>query len=333
MIKLIVDRDIPFIENSLKGWCNPIYLSGREINREALNDAEGLLIRTYTQCNASLLEGSNIKFIATGTIGTDHIDSDYCKSHGITVCNAPGCNAPGVAQYVWSALAALDVNPKGLKIGVVGKGHVGSIVAEWGRRLGAEVIVCDPPRRDGGEKDENYVSLEELLTTADVVTLHTPLTKKGDYPTYHLLSDREFQMMRPGAILINASRGGVVDTDALRRVLKAKKIRGVIDTWEWEPEIATDLLPLVEIATPHIAGYSHEGKQRATRMILEGAGKYFGVTPDTTGLAGAYIPPKTLTMQKILSSYDPRKDMADLLASPAEFLKLRDTYHFRHEVE
>jgi len=331
--EIIIDRDIPFIKGRTEAWSHPRYLAGREITRHRLGDAVGLLIRTYTHCDASLLEGSEIRFIATATIGTDHIDLDYCRSRGITICNSPGCNAPGVAQYVWSSIAALGIDPKGMKVGVVGKGNVGGIVTEWGRRMGSEVLVCDPPREADGLADEQYVTLEEILGKSDIVTLHTPLTRQGEWPTYHMIGRRELSLMRKGTILINASRGGVVDSEALRDALQKGDIRAVIDTWEGEPDIDPTLLKLPEIATFHIAGYSYEGKQRATRMVLEAAGRYFGVSPDTSGLEGTYTAPEKLSPDRILASYDPRRDMAALKGNPKDFLKLRDNYNFRHEVK
>lgn len=329
--EIIIDSDIPFIRGRVESWSEPRYLAGRDITRESLGNARALLIRTYTRCNAELLEGSKIEFIATATIGTDHIDLDYCRQAGITVCDSPGCNAPGVAQYVWSAVAALGISPEGLTTGVVGKGNVGSIVTEWGRRLGSDVIVCDPPRQKAGHTDEEYLPLDEILCRSDIVTLHTPLTRKGDSATYHLIDAEALSLMKPGAILINAARGGVVDTVALKNALAEGRIRAIIDTWEHEPDIDASLLPLVDIGTFHVAGYSHEGKQRATRMIIEAAGRHFNITPDTTGLAGPHISPSAINAEGLLASYDPRRDMALLTADPSKFLHLRDNYDFRHE--
>lgn len=303
------------------------------IDRAAVKDADALIVRTRTRCGAPLLEGSAVKTVATATIGTDHIDLDWCTANGITVRNAPGCNAPGVALYVWASMLRNGFRPSESILGVVGMGHVGSIVAQWGRRLGAEVLVCDPPRREAGHADVKYLPLEEVLRRCDAVTLHTPLTRSGDHPTFHLINDESLACLKPGAILVNAARGEVCDTQAVVKAIRDRRIgKAIIDTWEGEPEPDPTLLALADVATCHIAGYSVEGKQRATRMALEAVRDTLGVEVDLSGLCGPYEEPTELTPERITAAYDPAEMTASLKAAPASFETLRNSYPLHSEI-
>ncbi len=331
-MKVIVDNKIPFIKGRLEAIGEVIYANPDAIDRDMVKDADALIIRTRTRCTEELLAGSSVKLIATETIGTDHIDIPWCEAHGITVENAAGCNAPGVAQYVWSALLRNGFNPEVNVLGLVGKGHIGTIIADWGRRLGAKVIVNDPPREKAGLKDEDYMPLDQLLSQSDAVTLHTPLTKSGDDPTFHLISSRELSLMKPGAILVNAARGPVADNPAVSRWIETEGGRAVIDVWEGEPELDRKLLSQALVATPHIAGYSREGKERATRMALEAVERKFGVSLDKSGLEGEYVSPSgTIDPEKIVNSYDPAEDTARLRRTPDRFEQLRGDYDYRPE--
>ena len=304
-MKIIVDEKVPFIEGRIKD-AETVMLPASCIDRDAVRDADALIIRTRTRCDESLLAGSGVRMIATATIGTDHIDRDWCEANGITVRNAPGCNAPGVALYVWSCLLRTGFDPSRHTLGVAGCGNVGSIVAQWGRRLGARVLVCDPPRRDAGFSDHEYLDLRELLQESDAVTLHTPLTHDGAYPTFHMMGTDALGMMRKGATIVNAARGEVIDTRALIAAIGDGRIgKAIIDTWENEPDIDRHLLGMADIATCHIAGYSVEGKQRASRMALEALHETLGITIDTKGLQEAYKEPYSLSPDMILSHYDP----------------------------
>lgn len=333
-MKFIVDNKIPFIEGRLEKAGEVIYADPAAITPDLVKEADALIIRTRTRCDESLLSGSNVSLVATATIGTDHIDTPWCESHGITVENAAGCNAPGVAQYVWSSLLRNGFDPQRHTLAVVGKGNIGSIVVDWGHRLGAKVIVCDPPRSRRGLADEEYLTLDEVLTQADAVTLHTPLTKEGEDATLHLISGRELALMKQGAILINAARGPVVDNVAWREWAEAGKGKAVVDVWENEPDIDLRLLRVAAVATPHIAGYSREGKERATRMALEAVERKFGLNLDTSGLEGSYIPPSgTLEPRKITASYDPSVDTGHLRQTPEAFEQLRSDYAYRREMK
>lgn len=273
--RIIIENKIPFIKGRLEEIADVEYLSPDEFSSTAIADADALIVRTRTRCNAQLLDKSRVKFIATATIGTDHIDTQWCRQKGITLRNAPGCNAPAVAQYVWASILHLGIDPRQITIGIVGCGNVGSIVAEWGERLGAKVLICDPPKAIlEPHNAHKYIDLDDMLPQCDIVTLHTPLTKTGDHPTYHLISAPQLSLMRPGAVLINAARGAVTDTTALLEYSDSKHLKLVIDCWEGEPFISHELLQKAIIATPHIAGYSIEGKQRATRMVVEATFEY-----------------------------------------------------------
>lgn len=331
-MKIIIDNKIPFIRQRLEPVAEVVYADPAEFTPELVKDADALIVRTRTICDAALLEGSSVRLIATATIGMDHIDKSWCEENGITVANAIGCNAPGVAQYVWAALLRNGFDPKKHTLGVIGKGHIGSIVTDWGRKLGAKVIVCDPPRERAGLTDENYLPLDDVLRESDAVTLHTPLIRGGIDNTFHLIEYHELELMKDGAILVNAARGPVVDNEDMGSAAATGKIKAVVDVWEGEPVIDLTLLEEAMTATPHIAGYSHEGKERATRMVLEAVEKAFGVTVDKSGLEADYTAPEKISSpQVILLSYDPADDTSALRSAPSEFEKLRSEYEYRRE--
>lgn len=331
-MKIIADKNIPFLAGRLPEG-ELIQLPAAEINAEAVREADALIVRTRTRCDATLLKDSNVRLIATATIGTDHIDLKWCKANGITVRNAPGCNAPGVALYVWSCLLRNGFDPEKDTLGLVGCGNVGGIVAEWGEKLGARVLVCDPPRKEKGLTDREYLTLEEVLSQSDAVTLHTPLTRDGEHPTFHLINKDSLSHLKPGAILVNAARGEVTDTDSLVEAIGNGLIRNaIIDTWEGEPNIDKRLLALATAATTHIAGYSVEGKQRATRMALEAVGEELGIPVDLSGLQGAYKTPAELTQDTIMAHYDPREMTQALKQAPDSFEKIRNAYSLHSEI-
>lgn len=333
--KLIVDENIPFIKGRLEPHFDVTYVDQFGFTPELVKDADALVIRTRTRCNEELLSGSKVGLIATATIGTDQIDIPWCESNGITVRNAPGCNAPGVAQYVWSSLLRNGFNPEYMTLGIVGCGNVGSIVAEWGEGLGARILVYDPPKQERGEAlkgSARFVgNLPDMIAECDAVTLHTPLTKQGKYPTFHLFGANEIHAMKRGSILVNAARGAVLHTMEAVSALKQMDITPVIDTWEGEPSFNTRLFNIAEIATFHIAGYSRQGKQRATRMVIEALEEHFGTDIDKSGLAGAYIPGAEIDAKTIVESYNPYVDTDMLRRDPYDFDILRANYDYRDE--
>lgn len=274
-MKIVADKHIPFLEGVFEPYAEVVYIDGRAINHDDIVDADALIIRTRTICNAGLLDGTKVRMIATATIGTDHIDLDYCREHGIEVHNAEGCNAGGVLQYVFSALYGVAAR-KGIKlddatIGIVGVGHVGKKVEEMARYLGFNVLLCDPPRA-AAEGGDGFCSLEFLLANSQVVTMHVPL----DETTRGMADEDFFMLMPPGSIFINAARGEVLDDEALIQAIP-KLGAVVIDTWNHEPDVNRDLLEMVDIATPHIAGYSYQGKQNATASAVQSVARHFGI--------------------------------------------------------
>lgn len=324
-MKVIVDQKIPYIKETIERIADEVlFLPGDGFTKDAVKDADALIVRTRTICNRDLLEGSQVKFIATATIGYDHIDTEYCREAGITWTNCPGCNAGSVEQYVHSVLLLLR-SEKGLElenatIGVVGVGHVGSRVARMAENLGMRVLRNDPPRADKGEL--GFVGLETIAHECDVITFHTPLNREGKYATYHLANEEFLFSLKRTPYLINSSRGEVVDTASLLAALSAGKVKdAVIDTWEYEPEISRELMSVAFLATPHIAGYSADGKANATRMSLEALCRFFDIKTDFT-----ILPPEGP------SGYDPTRDSEWLKASPEKFEWFRGNYPLRREV-
>lgn len=330
-MKIIVDEAIPYIRGRFPEDAEVEYLPGGEISRENVTDADALIIRTRTKCNAGLLEGSGVKLIATATIGTDHIDEDWCRQAGIIVRNAPGCNAPGVAQYLFSSLLRMGFNPDRETLGIIGYGNVGHIVASWAKEMDIKTLISDLPRQDAGFKDAPYLSQEEVLEKSDAVTLHVPFTTEGPYSTRHLIGRKEMEMMKNGAILVNTSRGGVVDEKGWKEFIREGKLKGVVDVWENEPAIDSELLKLTGIATPHIAGYSLEGKKRATSMALSALKNELGVEVDLSGLECEPLPDGIISKESILKSYNPENDSKALKESLQNFEQLRNKYEYRHE--
>lgn len=341
VLNIIIESNIPFIKGILEPVAHVRYLSPEQFTPEAVKDADALIVRTRTRCDASLLADSRCSFIATATIGTDHIDLDYCQRRGITVVNAPGCNAPAVAQYLFASIAQVIDRPiDTYTIGIVGVGHVGKIVEQWARQLGMRVLLCDPPRADV-ECSNNFVSLEAVANQADIITFHTPLTKDGNYPTYHICGNTFVKWLRNTPIVINCARGGVFDTQAVLTAFDAGIISSlIVDCWESEPLPNRDMLAKATIATPHIAGYSREGKIRATSMALRALSAHFGLGDIDVSEKVPAGAADEVTIEEISNSYNPLIDTTALKATlnltdkalSAEFEHLRNTYNYRHEV-
>lgn len=338
-MKVIVDNKIPYIKGIIERIADEVvYLPGNAFTPQEMKDADALIVRTRTLCNRDLLEGSRIKFIATATIGFDHIDTAYCQEAGITWTNCPGCNASSVEQYVHSVLLLLkrekNLCLEGATIGVVGVGHVGSKVATMASKLGMRVLLNDPPRADKGE--EGFVDLQTIARECDVITFHTPLNREGVYRTFHLADEAFFNQLERSPYIINSSRGEVVETQALLRALEKGQVKeAVIDTWENEPDIDLTLLQEAFIATPHIAGYSADGKANATRMSLEALCRFFGIE------ANFKIVPPSLSEDMVWSEdketaylqlYNPMRDSEWLKAEPEKFEWFRGNYPLRREL-
>ena len=372
-MKFIIDDKIPYIKGVLEPHAEVVYLPGDSISKQDVRDADGLIVRTRTSCDAALLKGSRIRFIATATIGYDHIDTAFCESAGIAWTNAAGCNAQSVAQYVASAVVALSVKYKfDLKtktIGIVGVGNVGKLVAKLCETLGMKALLNDPPREEREGKN-NFVSLQQIKEEADIITFHTPLTKEvnypipfwrkfvcacanpnhigtsyklapnqGNYPTYHLADDFFFSDLKKKPIIINSARGEIIETSALKNALAKGKLSGtVIDCWENEPEIDLKLLEKINIATPHIAGYSADGKANATSMSVQAVSQFFHLGLNDWKVDSLPAPENpVIYMEKedvtkaVLHSYNILRDDAELRKNPALFEELRGNYPLRRE--
>ena len=358
-MKLVIDDKIPFMRGQAERLGTAVYLPGAAITAADVRDADALIVRTRTRCDARLLEGSRVKFIATATIGYDHLDTAWLAQHGIAWTNCPGCNARSVAQYVESALlllqraGRLSLNSS-TTMAIVGVGHVGTQVALMARRLGVSLLLCDPLRLQGrggvvegsaaagGIADARCsATLADVCRQADIITFHTPLTRQGAEATYHLASSDFFARLERRPVLINSSRGEVVDTAALLNALNEGRVReAVIDTWENEPAISRELLARTFLSTPHIAGYSADGKATGTRMALEAVARFFGC--DTTFRVEApavpagfryypEAPDDAAASEPRLALYDPRRDSDALRRDPAAFERLRGDYPLRRE--
>jgi erythronate-4-phosphate dehydrogenase len=349
-IKIVADNKIPFLKGVLEPFAEIIYLPPKEIIREKILDADALLVRTRTKCNTDLLDGTDVKFIGTATIGYDHIDQSYCESKNIKWINAPGCNSSSVMQYIASAILTLagkeKFNLNEMTIGVVGVGNVGSKVARLCSLLGMKVLLNDPPRerKEGGEQ---FVPLDKLIDRSDIITFHVPLIKEGIDKTYHLADDLFFKKLNGKKILFNSSRGEVVDSTALKNAIKNKIIiNSVLDVWENEPNIDLELLGLVDIATPHIAGYSADGKANGTAICVRELSSFFGFEISKEWYPQSIPDPansKELTFdcskktkneiikEIVLETYDIAKDDDTFRKSAGTFEKQRGEYPVRRE--
>ena len=341
-IRIVADRNIPFLAGVFEPYADVVYIDGKDISREDVMDADALVIRTRTRCNAALLDGSSVSMIATATIGTDHIDFPYCAAHGIEVHNAEGCNAGGVMQYVFSALYG-TASRKFIKldspvIGIIGVGNVGKKVEHMAEHLGFRVLRYDPPR-ETAEGPEGFSSLEYLLASSNIVTMHTPL----DETTRYMADESFFEQMRPGAFFINAARGEVVNEQALMEAIP-KLGPVVIDTWNHEPDINTSLMDMVDIATPHIAGYSFQGKLNGTAAAVQAVARHFSISElfdfypeyDQKEHAPVHLDLKGKNQGEITSvfqyNYPIFTDDFMFRMAPENFEKLRSEYHYRREV-
>ncbi|MEN8123211.1 MAG: 4-phosphoerythronate dehydrogenase PdxB [Bacteroidota bacterium] len=349
-MKIIIDNKIPFINGVLEPFAELEYYPGKDINAEKVKDADALIVRTRTKCNKKLLEESSVKLIATATIGFDHIDTAYCNTKGIKWENAPGCNSGSVMQYIASSLVFLSIkhnfNLKDKTLGIIGVGNVGSKVAAIAAELGMRVLLNDPPReRNEGSKE--FVPLKQIQEQADIITFHVPLNFDGEDKTYHIFDEKFISKIKHDAIIINSSRGEVVSGEILKKALLDKKIKGaILDVWENEPGIDLELMSLVDIATPHIAGYSADGKASGTSMSVQALSKFFGLgldnwlpgnIPEPTGknisMDGLGLSKEEIVKKILYSTYNIKNDDLTLRKSPETFEDQRGNYPLRREYE
>ena len=349
-MKIVIDEKIPFIKGVFEPWAEVVYSPGRAIDSAMVADADALIVRTRTKCNSQLLKGSRVKIIASATIGFDHLDTGWLDAEGIKWVNAPGCNSGSVMQYIVTSLFYLasknSFNLRSLTLGVVGVGNVGSKVVRAARTIGMKVLQNDPPRkRREGLKD--FVPLEKIIAESDILTLHVPLTMQGHDRTHHLINMENLSQLKRDCIVINSSRGEVVDNTALRKALEKDNLGGtVLDVWEGEPEADRKLISLADIATPHIAGYSVDGKANATVQCVRQVSAALNL-PLNDWLPGALPQPAEPVID--LHRHEARNTSPDLVAmavrhtypideddhlfrtNPEKFEFLRDNYRKRRE--
>ena len=360
-MKILADAHIPYLRGVAEQFGNVEYLSGNQFSRETIKDKDALIVRTVTHFGEEILSGTNVKLICSATIGYDHIDTEYCDTHNIAWRTAPGCNANSVEQYVTASLLHLadkyNFDLKEKTIGIVGVGNVGSKVEIACKKLGMRVLLNDPPLVEtwraasplskktphATSLHRPFVDLETIKRESDIITLHTPLTKTGKHKTYHLADERFFDTLGKKPFIINSCRGSVVDNVALKNALKSKKVSGtVIDCWENEPDINTELLQLVDIATPHIAGYSADGKWTATKMSLENLNNFFGSgidpiklmplpSPENMVINLNGIAPTNQLAYAIWHTYNPMQETKNLQENPNKFYWFRSHYPLRRE--
>lgn len=327
-MKIVIDDKIPYIRETICRLADEtVFLSGAAITADDVRDADVLVVRTRTRCNRQLLEGSKVQLVVTATIGYDHIDTQWLEQAGIRWTNCPGCNSGSVAQYVECALLLLE-QQKGLDlqhttIGIVGCGHVGSKVKAVAERLGMQVLVCDPLLNN-----PSFISFDVIEHEADIITFHVPLTREGRYATWHMADEEFFHRLSRVPYIINTSRGEVVDNQALLAALQDGRVRdAVIDVWENEPHPNAELLDRVFIGTPHIAGYSADGKTNADNMVIDAICQQFGLENP-----GLIVPPAfDHGGANPLDLYNPMNDSQKLKADTSQFEQLRNNYPLRRE--
>ncbi len=359
-MKVLIDIDIPFIAGVIEPYAEVAYMKGNEIKKSDLLDVNALIIRTRTICNKALLDGTPVKFIASATIGSDHVDLEYCRDNGIFFTNAAGCNAWGVVQHVMTALFTVshlkNRQIMGSTVGIIGAGNVGERLAGTMGLFGFKVLRCDPPVKEmleigsAPEKSVNkpnrshlspadFYSMYDVIRDSDIVTLHLPL----DNTTRGIVGQECFDIMKPGSIFINASRGEVLDEQALFGAL-GKLGALILDVWAGEPLINRKLLDAADIATPHIAGYSLEGKINATVFSVNSFGLFFGFS-ELAGYIIDYPVPEELSslddmiedvgewLFKLFYESYPIFDMdMKLRSDPGQFEHLRANYEYRREI-
>ena len=348
MIRIIADENIPFLKGVLEPYADITYLPGSQINRNHLADADALLVRTRTRCYSELLSGSRVKFIGTATIGFDHIDTDFCYNNNIKWINARGCNSSSVMQYIASALLRISAEAgfslKDRTLGIIGVGNVGSKVQKLAGAMGMRIILNDPPR-ERSEGSGIFSSLSQLLNVSDIITLHVPLNADGQDKTLHLFNKETFSNIRKGAWFINSSRGEVVETEAVKDALGGEILKGtVIDVWEREPEIDIPLMHMSFLATPHIAGYSADGKANGTSLVIRQLSEFFNLPLTDWYPSEIPAPPEPLISidcngkgneeilrKAILHTYNIVEDDIRLRFDPSRFEKERESYPVRRE--
>lgn len=345
-MRIVVDRNIRGAEETFGAHGEIVFLDGREITRHDLQDTEILVVRTATRVNRELLEGTTVAFVGTTSIGTDHLDIPWLDEAGIAWANAPGCNADSAAQYtlamIWLSLQRSGRELQGMTAGIVGRGNVGSRTQRLLETMGVKTLANDPPLADAGV--EGLADLDEVLDS-DIVCLHVPLTRSGPYPTFRMMDREQIGRIREGALLVNSARGNVIDGPALLKAVESGRIDAALDVWPGEPDLDPELLRKTVVATPHVAGYSDDGKRNGTRMVYEEFCSWAGLEPrphaaDPAGGLETTIEPGADSITRALeaSCFVPVHDheLKSLAGLPAPqiaagFDRLRKEYPFRRD--
>lgn len=342
-MKVLVDSFVPYVAEVLAPYAEVVVADGRWLTPSDVADIHALVVRTRTRCDEKLLGGAEkLKFVGTATIGYDHIDQPYLASRGVSFTSAAGCNSRAVLQWVAAVLAHLSAKqgwqPEEKTLGVVGVGHVGSLVAEYARNWGFRVLCSDPPREraEGLGPQDGFVPLEGLVAQSDIVTFHTPLLRSGDNPTFHLVNEELLSRMKDGATVLNASRGEVADTAAL--IAHSHRLTLCIDVWEGEPDaISRELLRLAEIATPHIAGYSAQGKANASAIVVDAMARRLGIEQLFGWYPEDVVPsrPRPISWADMVAQIDShchlREETERMKRKPDDFEQRRNSYPLREE--
>lgn len=346
-MKIVADRTVPYLRGIAETFAEVTYLSSDQFTPDAIKDADVLIVRSIDKCTQTLLAGSRVRLITTATIGFDHIDTHYCDEAGIRWVNAPGCNAVSVGQYILASLLTLALRKgeslEGKTLGIVGVGHVGRVVERLATAWGMRVLRNDPPRALA-EGEEGFVSLDTIAEEADIITLHVPFTREGRFATYHLADGAFFAKLKRRPWFINSCRGAVHDTAALLEAKQAGRIGSLIlDCWENEPRIDRALLAETALATPHIAGFSADGKANATRACLENIARFFSIDREKIG---EIVPPPPAHPQidldafpdhrverAVLTSFNPLPVDQALRDAPEKFEAFRSNYAHPRQFE
>lgn len=342
-MKIVADCDIPFIRGVFEPFCEVVYLRGSDIGPADVRDADALIVRTRTRCGRELLESSRVRLVATATVGFDHIDTAFCAAAGIEVATAAGSNARAVLQWYAAALvfccARQGLSPAGTTVGVVGTGNVGSLVARYSEQWGFDVMCCDPPLERKGAKPaagQRFYGFGELAPRCDVITFHTPLIRTGGDATFHMAGGGFFDSLRPGAVIMNASRGEVADGAAWLEAVSAGRCHAAIDTWEDEPAPDPRLIEAAALSTPHIAGYSRQGKANASAAAVHAVAHRFGMPlTDWFPAEVKQVSPRAIGWDELRNSiagyFDIDRESAVLKAHPRDFERTRCDYNYRDE--
>ena len=343
-MKIVADDKIPFLRGVFEPFAEVVYLKGAAISSADVADADALIVRTRTKCGAELLRGSRVRFVATATIGYDHINAAELAALGIIWRSAPGCNAASVAQYLAAVLTGFGVLLAGKTLGVIGVGNVGKLAVKVGEALGMRVLENDPPRAEA-EGEAGFVSLARIAAEADFVTLHVPKIAGGRYPTVKLLDEKFFAAAKDGVCLVNAARGEAVDGAALKAAIGSGKVaHAAVDVWENEPDIDLELLKLCDFGTPHIAGYSTDGKANGTTAAVRAVAEFFGIAElksfravppppaNAVGIvADGHAPVEREIHRIVCHTFDLHRADGDLKRDPAGFERQRGNAPLRRE--